>query len=165
MDKRSSKTILKIYRGFALALEEKSYTAVTSLDIIRSAGISPSGFYAHFKSKRDVLQGLLAKLFLTVKIKNGFALESHLTLLFFRIDNDKELWQRIVSKKENAIALGSFLIPWCMSFLPKANGKETAKLASSLLSDALLLYMKGSDKTAEEMSKLLVAPLSALLSA
>lgn len=166
MDKRSAKTILKIYRGFSLVLKEKDFDKANVRDIIKASKISPTGFYAHFKSKEDVLQGLLAKLFLTVKIRGGFDLNSHLSLLFFRVQGDLDVWQGIVSLKENENALRLALLPWCRSFLPKGKEEAGVKLASELLSASLLYFIRHpEEKSPEQLSKILQTPLTTLLSA
>ena len=166
MDKRSSKTILKIYRGFSACLASEPFSKVNVRDIIKAAGISPTGFYAHFKAKNDVLQGLLAKLFLTVKIRGDLDLENHLALLFFRAKNDLELWQGIVALEENATYLYLSLLPWCKSFLMQGKSKTGSKLASELLSSALLEFMQNPEENCpEKMAHMLKEPLSLLLAA
>ena len=166
MDKRSSKTILKIYHGFSLCLAEKMFRDVNVRDIIKAAGISPTGFYAHFKSKEDVLQGMLAKLYLTVKIRGDSRLENHLALLFFRVKNDAELWANAAKLNENAAFLRSSLLPWCKSFLPQGKDKTSSRLASEMLSAALLQFMSNpKENTPERMADILVVPLSSLLGA
>ncbi len=166
MDKRSSKTILKIYQGFSLCLAEKRFEDVNVRDIIKASSVSTTGFYAHFKSKEDVLQGLAAKLFLAVKVRGGIDLESRLSLLFFRAQTDSSIWCNVAALESNASYLRNFLFPWCKSFLGQGKDKTSSKLSAELLVSALLLFMASSEsKSPEELSKSLVGPLSLLLGA
>lgn len=133
-------------------------------DIIKAGGVSPTGFYSHFKTKNDVLQGLLAKLFLTVKIRGEFNLEEHLSLLFFRIQSDIDIWKDVVKLDENAAFMRYSLLPWCKSFLPKDKERTRAQLSSELLSAGLLQYMRyPSENTPKKMAIMLSGVLSQLL--
>ncbi len=164
MDKRSSKTIRKIYCGFSACLAEKPYRLMNVRDIIKAGGVSPTGFYSHFKTKDDVLQGLLAKLFLTVKIRGEFDLEEHLSLLFFRIQSDIDLWNCMMKLDENAILFHHYFLPWCKSFLPRGKDGTRVRLSCELLSAALVQFMRHPDEsTPKKMAGMLVEPLSQLL--
>lgn len=133
-------------------------------DIIKAGGISPTGFYSHFKTKNDVLQGLLAKLFLTVKIRGEFNLEEHLSLLFFRVQNDIDIWKGVVKLDENAAFLRDSLLPWCKSFLPDSKDRARTKLSCELLSAGILQFMTHPEEnTPKKMAALLNEPLSYLL--
>ena len=164
MDKRSSKTILKIYSGFSACLAEKPFRTMNARDIIKAGGISPTGFYSHFRTKNDVLQGLLAKLFLTVKIRGEFNLEEHLSLLFFRVQSDIDIWKGVVKLDENAAYLRYSLLPWCKSFLPDHEDRTRVKLACELLSAGILQFMRYSEEnTPKKMAAILNESLSQLL--
>ena len=142
MDKRASKTIMKIYEGFSESLKEKPYSNLKVRDIIEKAGISRTGFYSHFKSKEEVLQGFLARLFLSVKIrgfKNG---KDRVSLLFARIASNQDLLTGFLMISENRSLLRDSLLPWCNSFLPAVANKEAKELASNLLSDAIVLSVQ-----------------------
>lgn len=164
MDKRSSKTIRKIYYGFSACLAEKTFKSANVRDIIKASGVSPTGFYSHFKTKEDVLQGLLAKLFLTVKIRGKCNLEEHLSLLFFRIQNDIDIWANVVKLDENAAFLRCSLLPWCNSFLPRGKERTGSQLSCELLSSGILLSMRRpSENTPKRMVALLEGVLAQLL--
>lgn len=164
MDRRSSKTILKIYQGFSLCLSKTPYAKIATRDVIREAGVSPTGFYAHFKSKEDVCQGLFAKLFLTVKVRSGFDFENHLSLLFLRLENEAELWGNLVKASENEAFVKGALFPWCKAFLPRGESKTGARLAANLLVSSLIDYAKQEEKeTPVQMASLLSEPLKKLL--
>ncbi len=63
MDKRIIKTRQAIYDGFAKALEEVSYDEMKIEDILKASFVSRSTFYAHFKSKEEVLSSINANIF------------------------------------------------------------------------------------------------------
>ncbi len=164
MDKRSSKTILKIYCGFSACLAQKPFRTVNARDIIKAGNISPTGFYSHFRTKNDVLQGLLAKLFLRVKIRGEFNLEEYLSLLFFRIQNDIDIWKGVVKLDENAAFLRYSLLPWCKSFLPEQEDRTRIKLSCELLSAGILQFMRCQEEnTPKKMATMLSESLSHLL--
>lgn len=164
MDKRSSKTILKIYSGFSACLKEKPFRTMNVRDIIKAGNISPTGFYSHFRTKNDVLQGLMAKLFLTVKIRGEFNLEEHLSLLFFRVQGDIDIWKDVVKLDENAAFLRYSLFPWCKSFLPGHEDRTRVKLSCELLSAGILQFMRRPEENSpQKMATILKGSLSHLL--
>ena len=63
MDKRVRKTIAAIYNAFGECLKEGSYNSIAVEDILQKAKVSRSTFYAHFKTKDDVLDSLLRNIF------------------------------------------------------------------------------------------------------
>ncbi len=133
-------------------------------DIIKAGNISPTGFYSHFRTKNDVLQGLLAKLFLTVKIRGEFNLEEHLSLLFFRVQSDIDIWKGVVKLDENAAFLRYSLHPWCKSFLPRHEDRTRVKLSCELLSAGILQFMRHPEENSpKKMATMLSEPLSHLL--
>ncbi len=158
MDKRSSKTISKIYDGFTLCLQSIPYSKLKVRDIIQKSQISPTGFYAHFKSKEEVLQGYMARLFLTVKIKGKEQRFSSVSLLFARIESYQDTLSRFLQIKENTSLLRSSLFPWARSFLPNALTKEGQFLACDLLVDTTLRYIEAENESERKafLAKLLL---------
>ncbi len=63
MDKRIIKTRQAIYDGFAKALNNVSYDEMKIEDILKASNISRSTFYAHFKSKEEVLSSINENIF------------------------------------------------------------------------------------------------------
>ena len=142
MDKRSSKTIVKIYDGFTLCLQSIPYPKLKIRTIIQQSQISPNGFYSHFKSKEEVLQGYMARLFLTVKIKGKGHEFNGVSLLFARIETQRDSLQRFLQISENSWLLHSSLLPWCRNLLPQASTKEGRILAIDLFADAILRFVQ-----------------------
>jgi len=77
MDKRIVKTDAAIYKAFGDCLKEKDYTSISVEDILKKANVSRSTFYAHFKTKDDVLDSLLHNIFHHVFSKTLNQEESH----------------------------------------------------------------------------------------
>lgn len=63
MDRRIEKTKLSIYKGMASLLSQKSYADLSIEDILKASNISRSTFYAHFKSKQEVLSSIAHDIF------------------------------------------------------------------------------------------------------
>ena len=63
MDRRIKKTLVKIYHGFGSSLKEKDYGDISIEDILQKANVARSTFYAHFKTKDEVLDSLLDNIF------------------------------------------------------------------------------------------------------
>lgn len=63
MDKRKQKTKEKIYGGLSSLMEEKGFENITIEDILKKSEVSRSTFYAHFKSKEDVLSDICNTIF------------------------------------------------------------------------------------------------------
>jgi AcrR family transcriptional regulator len=63
MDQRIVKTKEAIHQAFYQALKKKDYSAITIQDILDEAKISRSAFYAHFKSKEEVLLSIISDIF------------------------------------------------------------------------------------------------------
>lgn len=147
MDKRSSKTLAKIYEGFSICLQKSPYSLIKVRDIIRQAKISPTGFYAHFKTKDEVLRGLLANVFLTVKCSRLEAKEEErISLLFVRMDINAPYLISFLPIQDNCDLLRNAFLPWCRTFLPNTLSKQRKSLASSFVADSLIAYLKADEK-------------------
>ena len=63
MDLRIKKTLARIYRGFGECLKEKDFAEISVEDILKKANVARSTFYAHFKTKDELLDSLLDNTF------------------------------------------------------------------------------------------------------
>lgn len=63
MDKRQQKTRQLIEQAFAQLMREKDYQQISVSEIIKTANIGRSTFYAHFATKDDLLMHRCASLF------------------------------------------------------------------------------------------------------
>lgn len=109
MDKRVTKTNTAIYAALAELLKEKDFDDLTVEDILLRSKVSRSTFYAHFKTKGDVLDSVSRNIFDHV-FSHGlsrehshdfshssiFEYESFFTHILYHLQDEKELIQSIL---------------------------------------------------------------------
>jgi AcrR family transcriptional regulator len=62
IDRRSSRTRSALHRALISLILQKGYDAITIQEIIDEADVGRATFYAHYRSKEDLLRGGFAKL-------------------------------------------------------------------------------------------------------
>ncbi len=118
MNKRSEKTIEYLYSGFAKILKEKPYNDITVQDILDASHVSRSTFYAHYKTKEELLLSVCSHIFnhvfshtLDVEKTHDFSQSSifdykHLiTHIFYHIRDEKDLIDAIFASESKNIFL------------------------------------------------------------
>ncbi|MCR4562376.1 MAG: TetR/AcrR family transcriptional regulator [Bacilli bacterium] len=60
---KKDKTYYAIHQALERLIQERDYSAISVSDIIEESQVSRSTFYAHYKSKDDVLTGLINHIF------------------------------------------------------------------------------------------------------
>lgn len=63
MNKKITKTNEKIYDAFAQVLLEKDYDDMRIQDVLDKSGVARSTFYAHYKTKEDLLKSVCSTIF------------------------------------------------------------------------------------------------------
>lgn len=114
MNKKIENSIANIYNGFTIALKNKSYKDITIQDILDESHVSRSTFYAHFKTKEDLLNSLSKHIFQHVFSHTLKEEETHdfskssifdykhlITHIFYHLKDEKELLDAILLEKES----------------------------------------------------------------
>ena len=181
MDRRIKKTLNAIYVAFAETLKEKDYDEVTVEDILKRANVSRSTFYAHFKTKSDVLDSVSRNIFhhvfshaLEQEESHDFSQASildykHLFVhVLYHLRDESELIQSILSRSCKTEFLNTLreymspLIQRCLKegFFARKNAPEELQLRhieESFLSSVAYWFGSGCKESPEEMIEAFVS--------
>lgn len=107
MDRRQQKTRAAIFSAFSTLLAEQSYHKITVQEIIDTANVGRTTFYAHFETKDDLLRELCQELFSHII---GSAMDSTHTHGLYRRDAAPEsvfchLLQHLQENDRNILGL------------------------------------------------------------
>lgn len=116
MDKRIIKTEQSVYKAMTSLLNVKDFSKITIEDILNEASISRSTFYAHYKTKEEVLNSLLNHIFdhvfshsLEEEHTHDFSKSDifdyiHLfTHILYHLHDEKDLVKAILSNSTNEL--------------------------------------------------------------
>ena len=116
MNKKVENTNKKIYDAFKKALEQKNYSDINIQDILDLSGISRSTFYAHYKTKSDLLHSISSNIFDHVFSHSLQEEKSHdfskasifeyrhfITHIFYHLYDERELITAIFSSESKEI--------------------------------------------------------------
>lgn len=118
MDKRIEKTRDAIYEAFTKTLMQKTYAKITIEDILTEAKVSRSTFYAHFRTKEELLNSILNHIFshvfshtLTEEKTHDFSKSSifdythFITHIFYHLHDEERLIKAILASESKSIFL------------------------------------------------------------
>ena len=110
MNRKDEKTIQKVQEAFGLLLQDNDYESISISAIIARSGVSRTAFYAHFKSKKDILMSLtqgicdhVTSLMLRKEDGHDFSQDEHfdfhhvITHLFYHFLEDKDAVRPILN--------------------------------------------------------------------
>ena len=140
MDRRQRKTRTSVFNAFIALLREKDYASITVQDIIDRADIGRATFYAHFKTKDDLLKALCNELFshITESLKQhdhdddgNSDVRSNIFLhLTIHIMNNDDSMLTLLSSENNEIFYSNFKEDMC-------------GLVKGLIDDGILMCRSG----------------------
>ena len=108
MDRRQQKTRAAVFRAFSTLLSEKSYSKITVQEIIDTANVGRTTFYAHFETKDDLLKALCKELFDHGLYSDGNAPESVFCHLLQHLQEDENNILELLSCESSEIFLRYF---------------------------------------------------------
>lgn len=187
MDRRQKKTREAIFRAFRLLLEKKSYHHITVQEILDTADISRSTFYAHFETKDDLLKAICHELFGHITesamdrthtqglYSDGEAPQSVFCHLLQHLQEDRDHILRLLSCENSEIFLRCFkdsLNDLIQSLLVSHSRRQNQDLPADFLVnhisgsfvEMVLWWLKGGQKqTPEELDRYFRAVIEPVL--
>ncbi len=121
MDKREEKTLYKIHNSFVKLINEKDYNEITIQDILDDSKVSRSTFYAHYKTKDELLLSVSNHIFEHVFSKTLEEEKTHdyskdtfydyrhlIEHLFYHVKDEKELFEGIFKSSGTDLFMDEF---------------------------------------------------------
>lgn len=118
MHDKINSTTQKIYDAFAAVLLEKNYQNVRIQDVLDKSGVARSTFYAHYKTKEDLLKSICSTIFghvfshsLEEEKSHDFSKSSMLdykhfiTHIFYHLHDESELLHAILLSQSKDVFL------------------------------------------------------------
>lgn len=118
MHKKINATTEKIYNAFAEVLLEKAYADVRIQDVLDKSGVARSTFYAHYKTKEELLKSICSTIFghvfshsLAEEKSHDFSKSSifdykhFITHIFYHLHDEKTLVHAILLSQSKDIFL------------------------------------------------------------
>ena len=118
MHKKINATTEKIYDAFAEVLLEKAYADVRIQDVLDKSGVARSTFYAHYKTKEELLKSICSTIFghvfshsLAEEKSHDFSKSSifdykhFITHIFYHLHDEKTLVHAILLSQSKDIFL------------------------------------------------------------
>ena len=160
MDKREEKTLKAINHAFSKLISEKDYEEITIQNILDESGVSRSTFYAHYKTKDELLLSVSNHIFEHVFSKTLQEEKTHdfskdtildyrhlITHIFYHVRDEKELFTSILANKVNTLFLNEFrshLFKFAYSYFnnyPFANNVVPLDLRKSLAVENFIVVL------------------------
>ena len=117
MDRRQQKTRKAIFDALGILLESKKFEHITVQEIIDTANIGRSTFYAHFETKDDLLKSMCTDIFhhiftseLPLELEDDFSqgrqnLEIKLGHILYHLKENKNNLKRILGGESGELFL------------------------------------------------------------
>ena len=164
-DEAHELTIECIEEALLRLLDEKDFQNITITDITRLAGVSRTAFYKNFRTKEDVVEEILNKIFqellqdITGSMADGeFDQYRMLTTMFLSLKKNKTI-RLIQTGADGSIALLKYTNRMAQSHLPALNDNLYYHYyIAGAYHNVIYHWVKGGMKEApEEMARMIIA--------
>ncbi|MBM7636049.1 TetR/AcrR family transcriptional regulator [Streptococcus saliviloxodontae] len=171
MDHRKENTRKAILKAMVTCLQTQTFNDITTINLARTAGISRSSFYTHFKDKYEMIDSYQKELFLVIEdIFNQHHNDKQAALIdIFSLFKREELLSALISSNGSQ-ELQGFLLTKVRRFIDRNTFERFGHTDLNLVEhDYASIYFsqavfgifqawiaKGKIETPEEMTKLLL---------